>query len=117
DTDRDLTSVIVVSADSTIRSVADLEGKRIGVGAGDSPQATLIPLLHLAEAGLDLARASVQRFDVLLGKHGDHIGGEREAAKALLRGEVDAACMIDGNHLAFLKDGTLSSGATRILAQ
>jgi len=117
DTDRDLTSVIVVRADTHMRSVADLAGKTIGVGAADSPQATLIPLLHLAEAGLDLERAAVRRFDVLLGKHGDHVGGEREAVKALLRGEVDAACMIDGNHLAFLKEGTLPSGATRIFAQ
>jgi ABC-type phosphate/phosphonate transport system substrate-binding protein len=49
--------------------------------------------------------------------HGDHIGGERDAARALVSGEVDAACMIDGNHLAFAADGTLPSGATRILTQ
>ncbi len=54
---------------------------------------------------------------MLLGKHGDHIGGERDAAKALVAGEVDAACMIDGNHLAFTDDGTLPAGATRVLAQ
>src|SRR5205823_12066551 len=47
DTDRDLTSIVLVRADSPIRSVADLRGRRIGVGAADSPQATLLPLLHL----------------------------------------------------------------------
>lgn len=117
DTDRDLTSVVVVRADSPVRSLADLRGKRLGVGAGDSPQATLIPLLHLAEAGLDPdADLAVQRFDVLLGKHGDHVGGERDAARALVRGEVDAACLLDGNHLAFTREGTLPSG-TRLVAQ
>jgi ABC-type phosphate/phosphonate transport system substrate-binding protein len=118
DTDRDLTSVIVARADSTIRTLADLEGRTIGVGASDSPQATLIPLLHLAEAGLEPGRdVRVQTFDVLVGKHGDHIGGERDAARALARGALDAACMIDANHLAFSRDGTLRAGATRILAQ
>lgn len=118
DTDQDLTSVIVVPTDSPIRSPADLRGKRLGFGAGDSPQATMLPLQHLAELGLVAERDfAVQRFDVLVGKHGDHIGGERDAAKALLRGEVDAACMIDGNHLLFAQEGTLGRGATRVLAQ
>ncbi|HYT38617.1 MAG TPA: hypothetical protein VEN99_03860, partial [Acidimicrobiia bacterium] len=31
--------------------------------------------------------------------------------------EVDAACMIDANHLLFTREGTLASGATRVLAQ
>ena len=53
DTDCDLTSVVVVRADSPMQSIADLRGKTVGVGASDSPQATLIPLLHLAEAGLE----------------------------------------------------------------
>ena len=52
-----------------------------------------------------------------MGKHGDHVGGEREAARALMAGEVDAACMIDGNHLVFTTEGTLPAGATRILSQ
>lgn len=118
DTDCDLTSVIVTRADSPIQSLDDLRGKTVAVGAKDSPQATLIPLLHLAEAGLDPdSDFTVRAFDVLVGKHGDHIGGERDAAKALVAGEVDAACMIDGNHLLFSTEGTIGSGGTRILAQ
>lgn len=118
DTDRDLTSVIVVREGSGISSLADLRGKTVGVGAADSPQATLIPLLHVAEAGLEPERdVAVRRFDVLPGKHGDHIGGERDAAKALMAGEVDAACLIDANHLAFTREGTLPTGGTRVIAQ
>jgi ABC-type phosphate/phosphonate transport system substrate-binding protein len=118
DTDQDLASVVVVRADASPRSIRDLRGKTVGVGASDSPQATLIPLVHLAEAGVEPGRdVEVRRFDVLVGKHGDHVGGERDAAKALLRGELDAACMIDGNHLAFTIDGTLPRGATRVLEQ
>ena len=118
DTDCGLTSVIVVRSGDGIESVADLRGKTVAVGAADSPQATLIPLVHLREAGLEPGRDfEVRRFDVLLGKHGDHIGGERDAARALVAGEVAAACMIDGNHLLFTREGVLTSGATRILAQ
>ena len=118
DSDCDLTSLVVVRADSGIETVADLKGKNVGVGAADSPQATLIPLLHLAELGVEPGKDfEVRRFDVLLGKHGDHIGGERDAARALLAGEIDACCMIDGNHLLFSREGTLPKGATRVLTQ
>lgn len=118
DTDRDLTSVVVARRDSSIERIEDLRGKTVAVGAADSPQATLIPLLHLAEAGLEPGEDfEVRRFDVLVGKHGDHIGGERDAAKALLAGAVDAACMIDGNHLLFTREGTIPAGGTRIVAE
>jgi ABC-type phosphate/phosphonate transport system substrate-binding protein len=118
DSDCDLTSLIVVRADAPIRDVAGLRGRRVGVGASDSPQATLLPLLHLAEAGLEpRVDFEVVPHDVLAGKHGDHIGGERDAARALLRGEVDAAALLDANHLAFAKDGTLDAGATRVIAR
>lgn len=118
DTDQDLTSVVVVRADAKITSVTDVAGRKVAVGAKDSPQATMIPLLALAETGVEPGRDfEVQRYDALVGKHGDHIGGERDAAKALVAGEVDAACMIDGNHLLFVKEGTLPSGSTRVLLQ
>lgn len=114
DTDRDLTSVVLVRTDQPIHQVADLRGKRIGVGAADSPQATLIPLLALAEAEVE---GVVVRHDVLLGKHGDHIGGERDAVKALLAGDVDAACVIDGNRLAFAREGLFGANAVRAVLQ
>lgn len=118
DTDRDLTSVIVVRTESAIDDLDDLRGKTVAVGAVDSPQATLIPLLYLRLQGLvPEVDFRVKYFDVLAGKHGDHIGGERDAARALMAGEVDAACMIDGNHLLFLGENTLRSGATKIVFQ
>jgi ABC-type phosphate/phosphonate transport system substrate-binding protein len=118
DTDRDLTSIIVVRADSPIKVLEDLRGKTVAVGALDSPQATLIPLAYLAQHGLRPgADFEIQRHDLLGGKHGDHIGGERDAARALMAGAADAACMIDGNHLLFVTEGTLPAGATRVLAQ
>ena len=117
DTDCDLTSVVVTRSDSGVESLAALRGRTVAVGAADSPQATLLPLAHLQAAGLKpTTDFAVRRFDVGVGLHGDHVGGERDAARALAAGEVDAACMMDGNHLLFVREGVLP-GNTRILAQ
>ena len=108
DTDRDLVSVIVTREGGPVRSMSDLKGRRVAVGAKDSPQATLIPLYHIAQQGLEPNRDfEVFPFDQLAGKHGDHIGGERDAARALIRGDCDAACLIDGDLLLFAQEGTL----------
>jgi phosphonate transport system substrate-binding protein len=96
--------------------VGDLGGRTIAVGAVDSPQATLLPLSHLRGLGLD-GGARVRRFDVGVGLHGDHIGGERDAAAALMAGQVDAACMTDANLLLFSQEGTLPAGSVRVIAQ
>jgi len=118
DSDCDLSTVVVVRADSPITDADGLRGRLVGTGAIDSPQATLLALQHLQRLGLTPGiDFEVRRFDIGVGLHGDHIGGEREAAAALAAGDVDAACMIDANHLLFTREGTLRSGATRVLTQ
>jgi phosphonate transport system substrate-binding protein len=118
DTDRDLTTIIYARSGAGIGSVHDLEGKRLAVGAPDSPQATLIPLSFIADHGLEPGKDfEVLQFDKLIGKHGDHIGGERDAARALLRGEADVACCIDGNYLLFRQEAILPADSTRLVAQ
>lgn len=118
DSDRDLTSVVVVQNDSPIRTVADLKGWAVAVGAVDSPQATLLPLAHLHAQGLDVERDIVVQYNnILVGKHGDHIGGERNAAQALVSGEANAACMLEYNYSLFTSEGTLPVGSTRILTR
>lgn len=117
DTDRDLTSAVVVPATSDVASLADLRGRKVGVGAVDSPQATLIPLQLFRTQGLTPGDdVTIVRHDIGVGLHGDHIGGEREAAVAMRDGLVDAACMTDANLLLFSQEGTLGPGTTRILA-
>lgn len=118
DSDCDLTSVVVVRADSDIVAPEDLRGRRVATGAVDSPQATLLPLAHLRSAGIIAGKDfAVRRFDIGVGLHGDHVGGERDAARALIAGEVDAACMLDASHLTFTREGTLPAGSTRVLTQ
>lgn len=118
DTDRDLTSVVVVKEDTPIKNIADLKGWGVAVGAVDSPQATLLPLAHLHANGIDPNKdIVVQYHNVLVGKHGDHIGGERDAASSLITGEADAACMLEINYHNFIADGTLPPGTTRVLTR
>ncbi|MBI4460777.1 MAG: phosphate/phosphite/phosphonate ABC transporter substrate-binding protein [Acidobacteria bacterium] len=117
DTDRDLTTKIVVRSNSDIFTLADLRGKIVAVGASDSPQATLIPLNLLEEAKVRPGDdCQVLYHNVMVGKHGDHVGGEREAAQALAAGRADAACVLDSNYLLFLNEGTLEPDTTRVLA-
>lgn len=117
DTDRDLTTKILARKNSTITSLSGLKGKTIAVGASDSPQATLIPLSMLADAGVSPgADCQVNYHEVMVGKHGDHVGGERDAARALAAGDADAACVLDANYSVFINEGTLDPGATRLLA-
>src|SRR6266487_2514499 len=118
DTDCDLTTVIVVRENSPVKAVMDLKGRVVAVGAVDSPQATLLPLALLHSLGLNpRTDLTIQYHNVLVGKHGDHIGGEHDAAQALLSGSADAACLLEYNYHQFLLEGTLPAGTTRMLAR
>jgi len=117
DSDRALTTKVIVRASSPLTALTDLRQKIVAVGASDSPQATLIPLNMIAEAGVFPGRdCQVLYHNVMVGKHGDHVGGEREAARALASGKADAACVLDSNYMLFINEGTLDPETTRVLA-
>ena len=117
DTDRDRVSHLVVARDSGIDSIEDLKGKTVALGAKDSPQARLIPQGLLLRHGLKPGdNYTEKRFDLLVGLHGDHIGGEQAAFESLKRGESDASAMIDLNWQAWTKDGTIDPAKFKILA-
>lgn len=117
DTDRDRVSHILVKQSSGHQTLDDLRGRTIAFGAKDSPQARLIPQGLLWRQGLAPGRDYLeQRFDVLVGKHGDHIGGEREALMSLKMGQADACALIDLNWEAWSADGTADPGQFRVLA-
>ena len=116
DTDRDRVSHIVAKK-GAFKSLKDLKGKTLAVGSSDSPQATLIPQGLLAREGLKPGKeVKIQRFDVLVGKHGDHIGGELDAFKCLDAGKADACCMLDMNWDKWSSDGTINTQKYAILA-
>jgi ABC-type phosphate/phosphonate transport system substrate-binding protein len=117
DTDQDRVSHLIVPTDSALHSVADLRGKTLSLGAADSPQARLIPQGLLAQHGLLPGSDYTElRHDLLVGLHGDHIGGEKEAFLTLKRGEADASALIDLNWQTWTQDGTIDPAKFRILA-
>lgn len=116
DTDRDRVSHFVARRGGPVQTLADLKGRSIATGAIDSPQARLIPLGHLRRTGLvPGVDVTVQRFDVLVGKHGDHVGGERDALGCVTKGDAAACAMLDLNWEAWTKDGTIDANEFRIV--
>jgi len=89
----------------------------VSTGAKDSPQATLLPIHMIMKSGLIPAKDfQVRRFDLMVGKHGDHIGGEREALRSLEQGESQAAAMLDLNWDRWSTDGTVDPSRYKVLA-
>ena len=118
DTDRDRSSYLVVKTNSGIESISDLKGKTIGLGAIDSPQARLIPINHLHKLGLEFGKDYTEkRFDIGVGLHGDHVGGELDSAIALKNDEVAATWMLDLNYNAWIAEGTLDENQVKILSK
>ncbi len=116
DTDRDRVSHLVARKSGPVQKVEDLRGKAVAFGAKDSPQATIIPIEWLARAGLAVSKDyEVRRFDVKVGLHGDHVGGELDAFRCLARGEASASAMVDLNWDRWTKDGTINASEYAIL--
>jgi len=113
DTDRDRRTHLVVRKGGGISSLKDLEGKTVALGARDSPQATLIPAEMLRAEGV---KVKERRFDVLVGLHGDHVGGELDALRSLQIGQAQAAAMLDLNWDRWSKDGTINPAEYQVLA-
>lgn len=118
DTDRDRISYFVARRSGPVRTLADLNGRTIATGAVDSPQATLIPLGRLRREGLNPGvEVTVRRFDVLVGQHGNHVGGERDALTCLMKGDAAACAMLDLNWQGWIKDGTIDTNEFAIVAE
>ena len=118
DTDRDRVSYFVARRDGPVKTLADLRGRTLATGALDSPQAMLIPLARLRRDGVDPdVDLTVRGFDVLLGKHGDHVGGERDAFECVRRGEAAACAMLDLNWDGWTRDGTIDADQFTIVAE
>jgi ABC-type phosphate/phosphonate transport system substrate-binding protein len=116
DTDRDRVSHFVVHAQRGPATLADLRGKTVAFGAKDSPQATLIPIEQLRRAGLEAGKDfEVRRFDVKVGLHGDHVGGERDALVCMMRGDAAASVMLDLNWDTWTRDGTINANEYRLI--
>ncbi len=115
DTDQDRVSHIIAPIEVNI--IDQLRGKVVAFGAKDSPQARLIPQGLLLRHGMVHEHDyTARRFDLLVGLHGDHTGGEKEAFQCLKRGEASASALIDLNWQAWTKDGTIDPARFHVIA-
>ncbi|MBL1149835.1 MAG: phosphate/phosphite/phosphonate ABC transporter substrate-binding protein [Armatimonadetes bacterium] len=116
DTDQDRVTHIIVRKGAGIETLPDLRGKTIAMGATDSPQATLIPIHFLQKNSLSAnSDYTVKNFNVGVGLHGDHVGGELDALKDLMAGDSDAATVLDLNWERWCADGTADGERLRVL--
>lgn len=116
DTDQDRVTHIIVRKGAGIETLPDLRGKTIAMGATDSPQATLIPIHFLQKNSLSAnSDYTVKNFNVGVGLHGDHVGGELDALKDLMAGDTDAATVLDLNWERWCADGTADGERLRVL--
>ena len=116
DTDRDRVTHLIARRDAAVERIEDLRARTFATGASDSPQATLLPLRTLRRHGLvPHSDVRVRRFDVMVGKHGDHIGGEQDALRSVVARGSDACAVLDLNWARWLADGTADEATLRVI--
>jgi ABC-type phosphate/phosphonate transport system substrate-binding protein len=94
DVDARFTTVFAARADSGVRSLADVRGKRLALGSADSAQAAILPRHFLHEVGIQADRdCTMLRFDLDVGKHGDTGTSELEVLRALREGQADVGAL------------------------
>jgi ABC-type phosphate/phosphonate transport system substrate-binding protein len=91
DTDLGWKSLIIAMTGGTVSRLADLRGRKVGLGSRDSGHAAILPVHFLKQEGLIEGKdyESV-RFNSDVGKHGDTGTSEADVLKAVLNGDVDA---------------------------
>ena len=107
DTDIDFTTKFVCKKGSRIQSLADLAGKRFGLGSMDSAQAAIMPLYYLQKEqdGLD-SQLSIVRYNSDVGKHGDTGRSEFDLLEAIKKGELDAGSIGSSTWIRILEEGS-----------
>jgi len=110
DTDIDFQSVFITKANSGIKSIQDLQGKKFALGSADSAQAAILPLKYIQnELGVK-NEVEIVRFNSDLGKHGDTGRSEFDILEALLNDEIDAGAIGISSWVRMLEEGMFPSG-------
>jgi ABC-type phosphate/phosphonate transport system substrate-binding protein len=114
DVDARFTTVFVAHADSGIKTLADLRGKRLALGSADSAQAAILPLHYLHQAGIKAqTNCTLLRFDLDVGKHGDTGTSELEVLRALQNDRADAGALAESTWIHQVSKGRVDAGELR----
>ncbi len=116
DVDARFTTVFVVRAESGVRTLAELRGKRVALGSADSAQAAILPVHYLQQAGLEPARdCTLLRFDLDVGKHGDTGTSELEVVRALRENQADAGALAESTWENQVAQGRVDPNQFRVI--
>jgi phosphonate transport system substrate-binding protein len=115
DTDVGFTTVFITQADSPVRSLPDLKGKRFALASRDSSHATILPLYFLHQNGINPdTELTLLRFDTDVGKHGDTGTSEEEVVRAVLTREAGAGALGQATWDAYVAAGRIDPQTLRI---
>lgn len=101
------TSVVVVQADSPLKTIADIKGKMVAYGDVASTSSHLVPRAMLQDAGLV---ANTDYNTVYLGAHD-------AVARAVETGKVPAGALSKPIYESLIKAGKLDGSKLRVLAE
>lgn len=110
DTDIDFQSVFITKANSGIKTIQDLNGRKFALGSADSAQAAILPLKYIEDELGKNNDVNIIRFDSDLGKHGDTGRSEFDILDALLSNKIDAGSIGISSWIRMLEEGMFPSG-------
>jgi ABC-type phosphate/phosphonate transport system substrate-binding protein len=90
DVDFDVHSALVVRADSGIKSLADLNGKRLILGSSQAAEATVLPLHFLKAENVELGKMTTVSLDREVDSKGNPCASPQHVLAALREGRGDA---------------------------
>lgn len=84
DSDRDVESLLLCNQKPSPTTTTPPVISTLVTGAGDSPHAYILPVMHLKDHGLDTRQVDLIRYELEVGKHGEDGGAaEREVMNHL----------------------------------
>lgn len=96
DVDVNVRSLLVVREDSGIKSLADLEGKKLILGSEGAAEATVLPRHFLGKQGAPLKDVAVLSLDQEVDYAGNPCCSPRHVLEALQSGRGDAGVITEG---------------------
>ena len=100
--------IFVTRSESPLRALEDVKAKRIAVSGRHSTSGFMVPRRELADVGINLDNEG--EFAAIIG-----VANHDEALRAVLDGRADVAALSSVNLEEAQREGTVASGALRVI--
>jgi ABC-type phosphate/phosphonate transport system substrate-binding protein len=95
DVDFNIRSLLVVRANSPIKSPKDLVGRQLILGSSQAAEASVLPLYYLKNEGVDLSRVKILSLDAEVDSKGNPCASPWHVLQALRDGRGDAGIITE----------------------